>query len=96
MRKELLKGLTDEQIKKVEACKSADEIINLAKSEGVELTEEQLEAVSGGGCFKKSKVKCPMCGADYESCFKEKVWDGSDGVSIIQYRCLCCDYVWKQ
>ena len=35
MRKEILKGLTDEQIKKVEACKSADEIINLAKEEGV-------------------------------------------------------------
>ena len=96
MRKELLKGLTEEQIKKVEACKNSDEILALAKAEGVELTDEQLEAVSGGGCFRKSKVKCPNCGADYESCFKEKEWTGSGGSSIIQYRCLCCDYVWKQ
>ena len=50
MRKELLKGLTEEQIKKVEACKSSEEILALAKSEGVKLSDEQLEAVSGGTC----------------------------------------------
>jgi len=48
MKKELLKGLTEEQIKKVEACKNAEEILALAKAEGVTLSEEQLEAVSGG------------------------------------------------
>ena len=48
MRKELLKGLSEEQIKKVEACKSPEEILSLAKAEGVELNEEQLAAVSGG------------------------------------------------
>ena len=65
MRKDLLKGLTDEQIKKVEACKSPDEIIALAKAEGVELSEEQLEAVSGGcGTDKnKNKMHCYMCGS---------------------------------
>ena len=47
MRKELLKGLSDEQIKKVEVCKSSEEILALAKEEGVTLTDEQLEAVSG-------------------------------------------------
>ena len=50
MRKELLKGLTEEQIKKVEACKSSEEILALAKEEGVALNDEQLEAVSGGAC----------------------------------------------
>ena len=50
MRNELLKGLSEEQIKKVEACKSSEEILNLAKAEGIELTDEQLEAVSGGAC----------------------------------------------
>ena len=50
MRKELLKGLTEEQIKKVEACKSSEEILALAQSEGVQLSDEQLEAVSGGAC----------------------------------------------
>ena len=61
MRKELLKGLTEEQIKKVEACKSSEEILALAKAEGVQLSDEQLEAVSGGGC--SHSVKCPDCGS---------------------------------
>ena len=42
MRNELLKGLTDEQIKKVGACKNSEEILALAKAEGVQLNEEQL------------------------------------------------------
>ena len=59
MRKELLKGLTDEQIKKVEACKNPEEILALAKSEGVELNDEQLKAVTGGGCFFDT-LACPQ------------------------------------
>ncbi len=69
MRKELLKGLSEEQIKKVEACKSPDEILALAKAEGLELTDEQLEAVNGayGGCGepkpKEHKRTCYICGS---------------------------------
>ena len=33
---------------KLKTCKSADELIALAKKEGVELTDEQIDAVSGG------------------------------------------------
>ena len=40
--------LTPEQMDKARACKSADELVELAKAEGVELNEEQLEAISGG------------------------------------------------
>ena len=39
MREELLKGLTEEQIAKVKKCKSPEEILSLAKQEGVELNE---------------------------------------------------------
>jgi len=56
MREELLKGLTEEQIKKVKACKNAEEILALAKAEGVTLNEEQLAAVSGGCGIK---IKSP-------------------------------------
>ena len=49
MRKDLLKGLTEEQIAKVKACKNHEELLALAKSEGIELTDEQLAAISGGG-----------------------------------------------
>ena len=50
MKKELLKGLTEEQIAKVKACKNSDELLAMAKAEGVELTAEQLEAINGGAC----------------------------------------------
>lgn len=49
-KQELLNGLTPEQIEKVKACKSQEELLKLAKKEGIELTSEQLEAVSGGVC----------------------------------------------
>ena len=61
MRNELLKGLSEEQIAKLNECNSAEEILSLAKEEGVALSDEQLEAVSGGGC--SSTRKCPMCGS---------------------------------
>ena len=51
MKEELLKGLTEEQIAKVKACKSQEELLALAKEEDIKLTEEQLEAVSGGCGF---------------------------------------------
>lgn len=50
MKKELLKGLSEDQIAKVKACDDSKDLLQLAKDEGVELTPEQLEAVSGGGC----------------------------------------------
>ena len=40
--------LTDEQKKKIEAAKSPDELLSLAKESGYELSQEQLSQVSGG------------------------------------------------
>ena len=42
--------LTDEQKKKVEAAQTPEELLALAKESGYELTQEQLDAVAGGGC----------------------------------------------
>ena len=87
MRKELLKGLTDEQIKKVEACKNSEEILALAKAEGYELSEEQLEAVSGGACYDGiTFLACPECG---EIC-------QNVGERYSQhYICKKCGYEWS-
>lgn len=64
MKEELLKGLTDEQIAKVKACKNQEEILKVAAEEGIELNEEQLEAVSGGSCSEDSDpITCPKCGS---------------------------------
>ena len=57
MRKELLKGLTDDQIAKVKACDDVHDLLQLAKDEGVELNEEQLNAVNGGACSASTDSK---------------------------------------
>ncbi len=93
MRKELLKGLSEEQIKKVEACKSSEEILNLAKAEGVELNDEQLAAVSGG-C--SSTRKCPMCGSTN---IKRKTdaaikTTKDDAKTVKVYVCKDCKHTW--
>ena len=90
MKQELLKGLSDEQIAKVKACKNHDELLSLAKEEGIELTDEQLQVVSGGGaCSVISDVgdkinpwDCPKCGAN------KPVKDGK------KYTCEKCGYTW--
>ena len=56
-RSDLCKGLTDEQIAKVKSCKNHEELLMLAKEEGVELTDEQLLAVSGGGVCSSTDNK---------------------------------------
>ena len=56
MKKELLKGLTEEQIAKVKACDNVEDLLQLAKDEDVQLTEEQLDAINGGAC-SSSKPK---------------------------------------
>lgn len=48
----ILSKLTDEQKKMVEAAMSPEELLSLAKEAGYELTQEQLDAVTGGGCGK--------------------------------------------
>lgn len=35
-------------IEKAKACKTTEELVALAKAEGIELTDEQLDAASGG------------------------------------------------
>ena len=88
MKEELLKGLTNEQIEKAKACKNQEELLNLAKDEGIELTSEQLEAVSGGGCF--SSLKCPNCGSkDYR---KLPIYQVT-GCSIC--KCNQCGHEWS-
>ena len=90
MKKELLKGLTEEQIKKVKQCKNHDELLALAKEEGIELTDEQLTAISGGGaCSVVSDIgdrinpfDCPKCGAN------RPIKDGK------KLTCQKCGYVW--
>ena len=57
MKKEILEGLTEEQIAKARECKSQEELLALAAEEEVDLTEEQLKTVAGGGVCSTSGKK---------------------------------------
>ena len=82
MKEDLLKGLTEEQVAKVKACKSNEEILAVAKEEAIELTDEQLSAVSGGNCF--TDFDCPKYGGTI------------DGNSYYNYVCPHCGYRFKK
>jgi uncharacterized protein (UPF0212 family) len=91
MREELLKGLTEEQIKKVKECNSAEEVLALAKAEGVELTDEQLEAVSGGaGCSRG--WSCPECG----STLVLKMIVPKKNFKQVVCFCVKCEHEWEE
>ena len=90
MKKELLKGLTDEQIAKVKARKNHEEFLALAKEEGIELTEEQLTAVNGGICTSTPSFVCPHCGSS-------KVRTSHNENSIAEWysnKCEECGHTW--
>ena len=86
MKEELLIGLTEEQIEKVKACKNQEEILKLAKEEGIELTDEQLEAISGG-C---SGVECcPKCGSKNLCTMRAPMFE-----TYYDVYCRDCHYRW--
>ena len=50
-----IEDLTPEQQEQVKACKTPEEVLALARESGYELTDEELEGVSGGGWGRKGK-----------------------------------------
>ena len=42
--------LSPELLEKMNACETKEQLIDLVQEEGVELTDEQIEEISGGGC----------------------------------------------
>ena len=46
-----INGLTPEQKAKAMACTSSKELIALADEYGIELTDEQLDEIAGGGAW---------------------------------------------
>ena len=48
-------NMAPELIEKIKACKTEEELFELAKQEGFELTEDELNGIAGGlvgGCLK--------------------------------------------
>ena len=98
MKEELLKGLTKEQIAKIQNCKNQEEMLAVAKEEGIELSDEQLEAVSGGACTTTPPAKptvCPYCGSERISS-TEAHNANKPGCPLEYYSCQCkkCGSSW--
>ena len=93
MQKELFKGLTEEQIAKAKACKNQEELLKLAKEEGIELTDEQLATVAGGVCSDTTvSSTCPKCGTKVS----EEVYNDSSIVVVAKFKCPNCGHTWTE
>ena len=83
-----IKSLTPDLQEKARACGSVQELLALAKEEGVPVPEEALAAIAGGadsesdGC-KPPVPPCPKC--------------GSDNTFFNGYCCQCnnCGWMWR-
>ena len=56
------KDLSPELREKAKACKTPEEMLELAKEEGYELSDEELEEIAAAGSWTDSK--CPACGSE--------------------------------
>ena len=65
MNQKLLEGLTPEQVAKAKTRKSTDELLKLARDEGIQPNDDQLEAVSGSSRLTSfiDPYECPKCGS---------------------------------
>ena len=59
--KNVLSTLTEEQKKKIETVRSAEELASLAREAGYELSEAQLESVAGGSWICKKDCNYDSC-----------------------------------
>ena len=83
-REDLFKGLSKEQIERAKSCRSQVELLALAKEEGVDLSDEQLNAINGGCGDAQTLPKCPRC-------LSTDIQEVSPG----QHHCNSCQYDWS-
>ena len=76
---DFIASLSDEDKAKVDACKTADELIKLTEEAEGELPDELLEAVAGGA-GKGGKKVCPFC-------FSENIYTDT---TVFRFRCMDC------
>ena len=85
-----LENMSSELRGKMEACETPEEIIALAKEEGLELSDGELEAIAGGDWSPKDALpQCPVCGSYAISVFPIP---GCTGMT----RRVCHDCGWER
>lgn len=66
---------------KLKSANTFEDLMTIANEEGVELTDEQIDQISGGGAWNHPK-NCPACG-------KENIYHYG-----AQYYCRDCGHEW--
>ena len=74
--------ITPELKDKLQNCKTPEEILTLAKEEGYELSDEELEKIAGGDGWTGYETVC-------NNCQKRVVWYDSDPIPAFCPHCGC-------
>ena len=95
--KKLFERMTLEQRKKACACKSKEEFLAFAKKERIELSDDQLEAISGGGHWSDRATDWARdlvnSGQFCPGCFGNNVSPNPDASPGKKFRCNNCGRV---
>ena len=75
--------LSPEQQNKARACESPADILAFAQKEGYELSDDELDQISGG-LWSDGGLKCPFCGSL-----------AAEPPGMHSYRCSACHQVFK-
>ena len=88
-------AISSEVMEKLKACKTAEELVALAKSEGYELSDAELEQMSGGSwhctTHEFDNPICANCGST--DVMITQIYRG--GSISYQYECRICGNKWK-
>ena len=83
-----LDNLTPEQIEKAKTFKTTEDFIKFAMENGIELTDEQLEKVAGGGVWEDASYSEATC----SSCGKRVTWTGGSDTPVM---CPYCGHTFN-
>ena len=81
-------SLTSEQKDKLSSCKTPEDVLALAREEGYELSDEELEAIAGGSIWDSDYYKkCPECGST-------NIRRRGQQIAVPDYLCVDCGTEW--
>jgi DNA-directed RNA polymerase subunit RPC12/RpoP len=81
-----LANLPDELKLSIEKADTVEELVNLAKENGVDLSDEQVDQLANGGWGSDNGKTCPDCGC------RNIIQIGD--LFIYRYKCMDCGKQW--
>ena len=85
-----IKDLSPELQEKARACKTKDELLQLAADEDMEIPMDAFEGVAGGLYFQREIVSCPECGQEYPKDLGECPNCSGGGGLVVGLHCDKC------